>query len=68
VERFLVIGLGRFGTAIAKELVRLGNIVVGVDTDAKLVNRLADSFTEALIADVTDEQALREHAPFRWYR
>ncbi|MDQ5767491.1 potassium channel family protein [Thiothrix subterranea] len=60
MERFLVIGLGRFGTAIAKELVRLGNIVVGVDTDAKLVNRLADSFTEALIADVTDEQALRE--------
>lgn len=58
--RFLVIGLGRFGAAIAKELIRLGNIVVGVDSDAKLVNRLADSFTETLIADVTDEQALDE--------
>ncbi|QTR50899.1 potassium channel family protein [Candidatus Thiothrix anitrata] len=60
MERFLVIGLGRFGTAVAKELVRLNNIVVGVDSDAKLVNRLADSFTETLIADVTDEQALHE--------
>lgn len=60
MERFLVIGLGRFGTAVAKELVRLGNIVVGVDNDAKLINRLADSFAEALIADVTDEQALQE--------
>lgn len=60
MERFAVIGLGRFGFAVAKELVRLGNIVVGVDIDSKLVNRLADSLTDGVIADATDEQALRE--------
>jgi len=60
VERFAVIGLGRFGAAVARELMRLENIVVGIDMDAKLVNRMADSLTDGVIADATDEQALRE--------
>ena len=60
MERFAVIGLGRFGSSVAKELMRLENIVVGIDMDAKLVNRMADSLTNGVIADATDEQALRE--------
>ncbi len=58
--QFAVIGLGRFGSAAAHELMRLGHSVLGVDSDAKLVNQYADDLTRAVIADVTDKQALEE--------
>lgn len=58
--QFAVIGLGRFGSAAAHELMRLGHSVLGVDDDAKLVNQYADDLTRAVIADATDKQALEE--------
>lgn len=60
MAQFAVIGLGRFGAAAAHELMRLGHSVLGVDSDAKLVNQYADDLTRAVIADATDKQALQE--------
>lgn len=60
MAQFAVIGLGRFGLAASLELVRLGNSVIGVDLDRKLVNQAADLITLAAIADATDENSLRE--------
>jgi trk system potassium uptake protein TrkA len=57
---FAVIGLGTFGTTVASELARFGNHVLGVDIVERTVARVADSLSEAVIADGRDEQALRE--------
>jgi len=56
----LVLGLGRFGFAVAKSLVRLGHDVLGVDEDANLVQRYASEFTHVVAADTTDTEALQQ--------
>ncbi|WP_020395225.1 potassium channel family protein [Thiolinea disciformis] len=58
--QFAVMGLGRFGSAAALELVRLGHNVVGIDSNPKMVNRIADELKYSAIVDVTDEQAIKE--------
>ncbi|WBM40166.1 potassium channel family protein [Alcaligenes faecalis] len=60
MAQFAVIGLGRFGSACALELMKMGHSVLGVDTNPKLVNKYADQLNRAVIADVTDRQALEE--------
>jgi trk system potassium uptake protein TrkA len=55
-----VIGLGRFGTSLALELVKGGREVLGIDSDEKLVQNIADKLTHVIQADSTDEAALRE--------
>lgn len=57
---FAVIGLGTFGTTVASELAQFGNHVLGIDTVERNVARVAETLTEAVIADGRDEQALRE--------
>ena len=54
----LVIGLGRFGSAVANSLMRMGHEVLGVDTDPQLVHSLADDLTQTVEADTTDLDAL----------
>jgi trk system potassium uptake protein TrkA len=56
----VVIGLGRFGTAVAVSLVNLGQEVLAIDEDPALVQRWADDLTHVVQADCTDEQALRQ--------
>ena len=56
----VVIGLGRFGTAVADSLVRMGQEVLAVDEDPTLVEKWADELTHVAQADTTDEQALRQ--------
>ncbi|MFB3854604.1 MAG: TrkA family potassium uptake protein [Vicinamibacterales bacterium] len=56
---FAVIGLGRFGSAVATELAALGHSVVGIDRDPGHVRDMADVVTQALELDATDERALR---------
>lgn len=60
MAQFAVLGLGRFGSAASQELIKLGHSVLGVDADSKLVAKYADDLTRAVIADVTDKQALDE--------
>lgn len=57
---FAVIGLGRFGSAAALELMRMGHSVLGVDNDPKIVDQYADQLSRAVIADVTDAAAVHE--------
>ena len=58
-RQFGVVGLGRFGSAMAMTLSELGHDVIGVDGDETPVQRLADVITHALQLDATDEKALR---------
>jgi trk system potassium uptake protein TrkA len=56
----LVIGLGRFGSALAHTLVDMGYEVLGVDFDADTVQEHAGSLTHVVQADTTSERALRQ--------
>jgi trk system potassium uptake protein TrkA len=56
----VVIGLGRFGTSLALELLKEGREVLGVDADERIVQTLSDRLTNVVQADTTDEAALRE--------
>ncbi|MEG2316806.1 MAG: NAD-binding protein, partial [Clostridia bacterium] len=57
-KQFLVLGLGRFGTSLAKSLYKLGQEVLAVDSDEQLVNDIAPFVTQAVQLDATDETAL----------
>ena len=58
-QEFAVIGLGRFGTAVARVLLARGHTVLGIDRNREVIQPLSDELTEALILDATDEDALR---------
>jgi trk system potassium uptake protein TrkA len=58
-EQVMVIGLGRFGSAVARELERLGHEVLAVDRSESRVNDIASDVTHALELDAADEEALR---------
>ncbi|MGY9048164.1 potassium transporter KtrA [Puniceibacterium antarcticum] len=57
---FGVIGLGNFGSTVAKELSRFGNHVIGIDIDEARVSAHADVLAQALIVDARDDAALKE--------
>ncbi|CAA9345399.1 MAG: KtrAB potassium uptake system, peripheral membrane component KtrA [uncultured Nocardioidaceae bacterium] len=56
----VVIGLGRFGIAVAETLVRMGHEVLAIDEDGELVERWSHSLTYVVQADSTDDEALRQ--------
>ncbi|MDE6967447.1 MAG: TrkA family potassium uptake protein, partial [Clostridia bacterium] len=56
---FAVIGLGKFGSAIARELHELDKQVLVVDIDEDRVNAASEYATHAVIADASDEQAIQ---------
>lgn len=59
-EQFLVIGLGRFGGALAEDLIAHGHEVLGVDANPKLVQAHAQKLTHVVEADSTDIDAMRQ--------
>ncbi len=56
----LVVGLGRFGSAVALTMVERGREVLGVDASAERVQHFADRLTHAMQLDTTDEEAMRQ--------
>jgi trk system potassium uptake protein TrkA len=58
-EGVAVIGLGRFGGAVARSLTKRGHEVLGIDADAEIVQRWADHLTHVVRADTTDSETLR---------
>ena len=59
-DSVVVIGLGRFGCAVAQSLLRLGHEVMGMDRDAQRVQLWADRLTHTVEADSTDVNTLRQ--------
>ncbi|WP_303740799.1 potassium channel family protein [Lutispora saccharofermentans] len=59
MKQFVVIGIGRFGGALAKRLYDIGHEVLAVDIDEELIQRISDKVTHAIAADATDENVLR---------
>ncbi|MDA8927477.1 TrkA family potassium uptake protein [Aquiluna sp.] len=56
----IVIGMGRFGSSLALELMRTGHEVLGVDTDERLVQQMAQELTHTVKANTTEEAVLQE--------
>lgn len=59
-RQFAVLGLGRFGSSIARELYQGGADVLAVDSSVYLVDEIQGYVTHAVQADATDISALRE--------
>lgn len=59
MKTFVVIGLGRFGSAVATELSALGHEVLAVDEREDNVQKVADKVTHAVAGDARDPAVLR---------
>lgn len=59
MKTFVVIGLGRFGTAVATELCELGHEVLAIDASEEGVQQVADRVTHAVAGDARDPAVLR---------
>jgi trk system potassium uptake protein TrkA len=59
MRQVAVIGLGRFGSSVARTLMQSGCEVLAVDADAERVKALVDEVTEAVQADVLNDAALK---------
>lgn len=58
MKQFAVIGLGRFGSSLARTLFDMGHEVLGVDISAEHTQRMMDHVTQCIQADSTDEEVL----------
>lgn len=58
-KQFVVIGLGRFGTSVAKTLTQLGNDVLAIDRSETAVQVVMNSVTHAVQADAREEETLK---------
>jgi trk system potassium uptake protein TrkA len=59
LQQFAVVGMGRFGSSLAQELVELGHQVLGIDKDEEVVAEMNNVLTHAVVADAADEDVLR---------
>ena len=57
-KTYAVFGLGRYGTAVAKELVENGMEVIAIDSEQKIVNDVAAYLPVCKCADVTDAEVI----------
>ncbi len=58
MKQFVVIGAGRFGSAVAVTLARKGKQVLVLDKDEQTVQRLSEIVTQAVQIDITDPNSL----------
>lgn len=58
-KQYVVIGIGRFGSSVAKTLYALGNDVLAIDSNEDVIQEISESVTHAVQLDATDENALR---------
>lgn len=58
-KEFVVIGLGRFGGSIVRELIEQDADVMAIDIDTERVDEFAGIATQAVVADTTDESVLK---------
>ena len=57
--RYLIIGLGIYGSNLAIDLTNMGHEVIGADVNPSIVESIKDSISTAYIIDSIDENALR---------
>lgn len=58
-QQFVVIGLGRFGSSLALQLMDMGCEVLGIDRNEDVADSMSEMLTHTVVADATDEDSLR---------
>ena len=59
MKSYIVIGLGRFGTEVARQLCSLGCEVLAVDSQSELVQQISGDVTHAVVGDARDKEVLK---------
>ena len=59
MKSYVVIGMGRFGSEVARRLCELGCEVLAIDSSADLVQQISNDVTHAVTADARDKEVLR---------
>ena len=59
-KTYAVFGLGRYGIAVARELVHNGVEVIAVDMDERIINAAIDELPICKCADITDPEVIRQ--------
>jgi trk system potassium uptake protein len=59
-KQFAIIGMGRFGSSVARTLYEMDFEVMGIDENEERINENIQYVTHAVAADTTDERALKE--------
>lgn len=59
MKSFVVIGLGRFGSEVARSLCRQGCEVLAIDINNDLVQQISEDVTQAVVGDGRDKEVLR---------
>ena len=59
MKSYVVIGLGRFGNTLARQLCKLGAEVLAMDVHNDLVQQVAEDVTHAVVGDAQDKDVLR---------
>ncbi|HBV96708.1 MAG: potassium uptake system protein [Peptococcaceae bacterium BICA1-7] len=59
MKQIAVIGLGRFGSSLAKTLTQMGHEVLAIDADENKVESLVDSVTHAVQANALEDHSLK---------
>ena len=59
-KSYAVLGLGRYGSSVAKELARCGADILAVDRDIELVNNLTGEVPLCKCADITDPAVIKQ--------
>ena len=59
MKSYIVIGLGKFGSQAARRLCQLNCEVLAMDTNAELVQHVANEVTQAVVADAKDKDVLK---------
>lgn len=58
MKKFVVIGLGSFGSNVAKSLALKGNEVIAIDNNNSTVDKIKNDVSEAIVADATSLEVL----------
>lgn len=59
-QSYAIFGLGKYGRAVAKELVENGMEVLAVDIDEDIVNAVVSEIPYCKCADITDEDVIKQ--------
>jgi len=59
-KQFAILGLGRFGSKVSRELFYRGQEVIVIDKDENKIEGIKDEVTHAFVGDITNEETLKE--------
>ncbi len=59
MRSYIVVGLGRFGTEVARRLWELGCEVLAIDYNSDLVQQISSNVTQAVVGDARDKEVLK---------